>query len=162
MTRYKTAQVLAGVSAVGFLLAAGLHTTEYRRVVLRAQQGFAGLAPFVATLWLTFAAALVILGLIVTLVAFGRVTPGRSILALAACFPAVTVVPSSHRGPATAFSRVHAAGRHFLGRRGDEFRRGADVPDRPTACAPTDFARSLSTISPRKATWTLSCFSSHS
>ncbi len=92
MTRYKTAQVLAGVSAVGFLLAAGLHTTEYRRVVLRAQQGFAGLAPFVATLWLTFAAALVILGLIVTLVAFGRVTPGRSILALAACFPAVTVV----------------------------------------------------------------------
>ncbi len=92
MTRYKTAQVLAGVSAVGFLLAAGLHTTEYRRVVLRAQQGFAGLAPFVATLWLTFAAALVILGWIVTLVAFGRVTPGRSILALAACFPAVTVV----------------------------------------------------------------------
>jgi hypothetical protein len=50
MTRHQTAQVLAGASAVGFLLAAGLHTSEYRRVVLRAQQGFAGLAPFVATL----------------------------------------------------------------------------------------------------------------
>src|ERR1051325_3820768 len=92
MTRYKTAQILAGVSAVGFLLAAGLHTTDYRRVVLRAQQGFSGLAPLVATLWLTFAASLVILGLIVTLVAFGHVTPVRSILALAGCFPAITVV----------------------------------------------------------------------
>src|SRR5207253_11497351 len=81
MTRYQTAQLLAGVSAVGFVLAAGLHTSEYRWVVLRAQQGFSGLAPFVATLWLTFAAALVILGLIVTLVAFGRVTPGGAILA---------------------------------------------------------------------------------
>src|ERR1043166_1101894 len=81
MTRSKTAH----------LLAAGLHATEYRRVVLRAQQGFSGLAPLVATLWLTFAAALVILGLIVTLVAFGHANPGRSILALAGCFPAITV-----------------------------------------------------------------------
>jgi hypothetical protein len=92
MTRYQTARVLAGVSAVGFLLAAGLHTAEYRRVVPQAQLAFSGLAPFVATLWLTFAAAMVILGLIVTLVAFGRVTPGRSILALAGCFPAITVI----------------------------------------------------------------------
>src|ERR1041385_2137109 len=60
MTRSKTAPLLAVASAVGFLLAAGLHATEYRRVVLRAQQGFSGLAPLVATLWLTFAAALVI------------------------------------------------------------------------------------------------------
>src|ERR1041385_5419309 len=91
MTRSKTAPLLAVASAVGFLLAAGLHATEYRRVVLRAQQGFSGLAPLVATLWLTFAAALVILGLIVTLVAFGHANPGRSILALAGCFPAITV-----------------------------------------------------------------------
>jgi hypothetical protein len=91
MTRSKTAHLLAVASAVGFLLAAGLHATEYRRVVLRAQQGFSGLAPLVATLWLTFAAALVILGLIVTLVAFGHANPGRSILALAGCFPAITV-----------------------------------------------------------------------
>ena len=35
MTRYQTAQLLAGVSAVGFVLAAGLHTSEYRGVVLR-------------------------------------------------------------------------------------------------------------------------------
>ena len=75
MTRYQTAQLLAGVSAVGFVLAAGLHTSEYRGVVLRAQQGFSGLAPFVATLWLTFAAGLVILGLIVTVVAFDSAVP---------------------------------------------------------------------------------------
>ena len=112
MTRYQTAQLLAGVSAVGFVLAAGLHTSEYRGVVLRAQQGFAGLAPFVAALWLTFAAALVILGLIVTLVAFGRVTPGRSILALAGCFPSVTVVLQLHflgfTPPVAVFSAVAA------------------------------------------------------
>ena len=112
MTRYQTARVLAGVSAVGFVLAAGVHTSEYRGVVLRAQQGFAGLAPFVATLWLTFAAALVILGVIVTLVAFGRVTPGRPILELAGCFPAVTVLLQLHflgfTPPVAIFSVVAA------------------------------------------------------
>src|ERR1051325_112141 len=70
--------------------------------------------------------------------------------------------PGNNRGPATAVARVHAAGRGLLGHRGAEFRRGADLPDRPAACAPTDVARTLSTISPRKATWTLSCFSSPS
>src|ERR1043166_1440271 len=70
--------------------------------------------------------------------------------------------PGNNRGPATAVSRVHDAGRGFRGCRGAEFRRGADVPDRPAACAPRDVARTLSTISPRKATWTLTCFSSPS
>ena len=96
MTRYKTAQVLAGVSACGFFVAAGLHTSGYRQVVLQAQRGFSGLAAFVATLWLTFAAAMAILGLLVTLVVLGRVTGGRSILALAGCFPFVTVVLQLH------------------------------------------------------------------
>ena len=112
MTRSRAAQLLAGVSAVGFLLAAGLHASEYRGVVLHAQQGFAGLVAFVATLWLTFAAALVILGLIVTLVAFGRVTPGRPILELAGCFPAVTVILQLHflgfTAPVAVFSAVAA------------------------------------------------------
>ena len=112
MTRNQTAQLLAGVSAVGFWLAAGLHASEYRGVVLLAEQGFAGLAPFVATLWLTFAVALVTLGSIVTLVAFGRVTPGRPILELAGCFPAVTVILQLHflgfTAPVAVFSAVAA------------------------------------------------------
>jgi hypothetical protein len=96
MTRYKAAQVLAGVSAFGFFVAAALHTSGYRQVVLQAQQGFSGLAPLVSALWLVFAAAMVVLGLMVTLVAFGRVIGGRSILALAGCFPLVTVVLQLH------------------------------------------------------------------
>jgi hypothetical protein len=97
MTRYQTARVLAAMSASGFLLAAGIHTAGLRRVVFQAQRGLSGLAPpFVAALWLAFAAALGVLGLMVTLVALGRVTGGRAILALAGCFPAATVVLQLH------------------------------------------------------------------
>ncbi len=92
MTRYKTAQILTGVAAFGFFVAAGLHISGYRQVLLQAQQGFSGLAPLVSALWLVFAAAMVILGVMVTLVALGRVTGGRWILALAGCFPLITVL----------------------------------------------------------------------
>jgi hypothetical protein len=44
----------------------------------------------VATLWLAFAVALVVLGCMVALVALGRVREGRWILALAGCLPLVT------------------------------------------------------------------------
>ena len=92
MTRNKSAQVLAGVSALAFLVAAGIHASSYRQVVLQAQQGISGLTPLVATLWLTFAAALLVLAGIVGLVALGRVGGGRWVLALAGCFPLITVV----------------------------------------------------------------------
>jgi hypothetical protein len=92
MNRYKTAQVLAAVSAVAFFVAAGLHVSAYRAVVQQSRQGFAGVAPLVATLWLAFAAALVVVGGIVSLIALGRVREGRWILALAGCLPLITVV----------------------------------------------------------------------
>jgi hypothetical protein len=96
MTRYKTAQVLSGVSAFGFFLAAGLHVSGYRQVVLQAQRSFFGETPLVAALWLAFAAALAVLGVMVTLVVLGRVTGGRWILALAGGFPLVTVLLQLH------------------------------------------------------------------
>jgi hypothetical protein len=92
MTRYETGRVLTAVAALGFFVAAGLHVSEYRAVVLHAQQGLSGLVPLVATLWLTFAAAMIVLGAIVSLVPFGRVTGGRWILAFAGCLPLITVV----------------------------------------------------------------------
>lgn len=96
MTRYQIARILAGVSAFGFFFEAGLHTSEYRRVVLQAQRGFSGLAPLLSALWLAFAAAMLVLGAIVALVALARATGGRWILALASCFPLVTVLLQLH------------------------------------------------------------------
>ena len=92
MTRYQTGRVLTAVAALGFFVAVVLHLSEYRGVVLRAQQGFSGLTPLLATLWLAFAAAMLVLGAIVCLVLFGRVTGGRWILALVGCFPLITVI----------------------------------------------------------------------
>jgi hypothetical protein len=92
MTRYETGRVLSMVAALGFFVAAGLHLSEYRGVVLHAQQGISGQTFLVATLWLAFAAALLVLGAIVCLVPFGRVGGGRWILAFAGCFPLITAV----------------------------------------------------------------------
>jgi hypothetical protein len=92
MTRSKIAQVLAGVSAVAFFVAAGLHASGYRAVVQQARRGVGGVAPLVAALWLAFAAAMVVLGGMVSLVAVGRIKEGRWILALAGCLPVITVL----------------------------------------------------------------------
>jgi hypothetical protein len=91
VTRYKTAHVLAAVSALAFIAAAVMHLSNYRRVVLQAQQGISGLAPLVATLWLAFAGAMLVLGGIVSLVALRWVRGGRWVLAFAGCFPLITV-----------------------------------------------------------------------
>jgi hypothetical protein len=92
MNRFNTARVLAGTSALGFFLAAGLHTSGYGEVVLHAQQGV-GCSPLeVAALWMAFAAALFVFGIMVALVALRRVTGGRWVLALAGCFPLITVL----------------------------------------------------------------------
>lgn len=92
MTRQQTAQALTGVSALGFVVAAVLHASGYRGVVVQAQQGFSGLSPLVAALWLAFSAALLVLGGIVTVVALGRAKGGRWILAFAGCLPLITVL----------------------------------------------------------------------
>lgn len=91
MTRPRIAQVLAGVVAVAFFVAAWLHTSGYRAVVQQARRGVSGVAPVVAALWLAYAAAMVVLGGMVSLVAVGRIRDGRWVLALAGCFPLVTV-----------------------------------------------------------------------
>jgi len=93
MNRFSTARALAGLSAFGFLLAAGLHASGYRQVVLRAEQGV-GCSPLeLGALWLAFAAALLVFGVLVALVALRRITGGgRWILALAGCFPLITVL----------------------------------------------------------------------
>ena len=90
MNRVNPARVLAGTSAFGFFLAAGLHASGYRQVVLRAQQGV-GCSPLEMV---AFAVALVLFGVMVALVALRRVTGGgaRWVLALAGCFPLVTVL----------------------------------------------------------------------
>ncbi len=92
MTRYKTAQILAALSALAFVVAALHHASGYRAVVLQAREGFSRLSPFVAVLWLAFGAALLVLGGIVSLVARGGVKGGRWILALAGCLPLITVL----------------------------------------------------------------------
>ena len=94
MNRFNTARVLAGTSAFGFFLAAGLHASGYRQVMLRAAQGVGGSPLEMAALWLAFAAALLLFGVMVALVALRRVTGGeaRWVLALAACFPLLTVL----------------------------------------------------------------------
>ena len=94
MNRFNAARVLAGTSAVGFFLAAGLHASGYKQVVLRAAQGV-GCSPLeMAALWLAFAAALVLFGMMVVLVTLRWVTGagGRWVLALAGCFPLLTVL----------------------------------------------------------------------
>jgi len=92
VTRHQTARTLASVASVGFFLEAGLHTYQYRQVVLQAQAQLSGLLPLVSALWLAFAAAMLVLGGMVTVVALGRVTGARWILALAGCLPLVTVL----------------------------------------------------------------------
>lgn len=92
MTRDQLARMLAGVSALAFFVAGGLHASGYRAVVLQAREGFTGLAPLVAALWLAFAAAMLVLGGIVALVALGRAGGGRWILGLAGGFPLITVL----------------------------------------------------------------------
>ena len=96
MTRFRTAQILTWVSALGFFVEAARHAAQYRPVVFHASQGFSSLIPLVATLWLAFAAALVVLGLIVTLVAVGRAGGAKWLLALAGCFPLVTAILQLH------------------------------------------------------------------
>lgn len=91
MTRYQTARMLAGVTAGGFFLEAALHVSQFKQVVLQAQRGFGEQAPLVAALWLAFAAAMLVLGAVVTLVALAKVPAGRWLLALAGCLPLVTV-----------------------------------------------------------------------
>ncbi len=96
MTRHQTARVLAGVAGFGFFLEAGLHLYEYRQVVRQAQGVLSGLLPLVSALWLAFAAAMLVLGSMVTVVALGRVAAARWILELAGCLPVVTVILQLH------------------------------------------------------------------
>jgi hypothetical protein len=90
MTTHRTARVLAALSAFGFFVGAGLHTSGYRGVVLLAQQGPSGLAALVSALWLAFTAGMVVLGIIIMLVALGRVSGARGVLLTAAGFPLAT------------------------------------------------------------------------
>jgi hypothetical protein len=92
MNRYRIAQIMAGVSAVAFFVAAWLHTSGYRAVVQQARRGVSGVAPVVAALWLAYGAAMVVLGGMISLVAVGRIRDGRWILVLAGCFPLMTVL----------------------------------------------------------------------
>ena len=92
MNRHRIARLLAGTLSLGFFVAAGLHMSGYRPVVLQAERGVSGLAPLISTLWLAFGAALFVLGIMVGLVAVGRITEGRWVLALTGCFPLVTVL----------------------------------------------------------------------
>jgi hypothetical protein len=92
MNRFNAARILAGTSAFGFFLAAGLHASSYRQVMLRAELGV-GCRPLeLGALWLAFAAALIVFGAMVALVASRRITGGRWVLALAGCFPLITVL----------------------------------------------------------------------
>jgi len=92
MNRFNTARALAGLSAFGFFLAAGLHVSGYRQVVLQAEQGV-GCSPLeLGALWLAFAAALLVFGVLVVLVALRRISGGRWVLSLAGCFPLITVL----------------------------------------------------------------------
>ena len=93
MNRFTTARVLTGGSAVGFFLAAGIHASGYRHVVLHAEAGV-GCSPLeLAALWLAFASALIVFGMLAALVALRRITGGeRWVLALAGCFPLMTVL----------------------------------------------------------------------
>jgi hypothetical protein len=92
MTRYQIARALAGVTAFGFFFQTGLHVSQYNQVVLQAQRGYGGEGPLVAALWLSFGAAMLVLGGMVTLVALAKVRAGRWLLALAGCFPLITVL----------------------------------------------------------------------
>ena len=90
MSRHRAAQTLAGFSALGFFIATGLHTYEYGTVRLLAKQGPPDLAPLVSALWLAGGAGLIVLGILVTLVALGRVAGARPVLLCAAGFPLAT------------------------------------------------------------------------
>lgn len=92
LTRSKAARALAGLSAAAFLVAAGFHLYGYRAVVLQAQLSLGSPAPLVAALWLSFTAAMLVLGVMASLVALGRVREGRWILGLAGCLPLLTVL----------------------------------------------------------------------
>lgn len=92
MKHAKIARLLAGVGALGFFVAAVLHTSQYGNVVAQARQASVQVASLMAALWLAFAAAMLVLGIMVSVVARGRVSGARLILGAAACFPLATVL----------------------------------------------------------------------
>ena len=85
--RQRIGSVLSGATALGFILMAALHATGFDAVSAEAEQAPEMLRLFAPTLWLAYALALALLGLIAGIVAFRPDPPGRFVLACVALFP---------------------------------------------------------------------------
>ena len=87
MTRRQGARLLAGLSALGFLGTAGLHSTGYDSVARLARDVPGMMGQVMPALWLIFSLDLTILGLIVGVLVLRPADVARPILMIAALCP---------------------------------------------------------------------------
>ena len=87
MIRDSIARVIAGAAAISFFATAWLHSTGYDSVTVAALDGPTSLQSLVPALWLSFSFDLIVLGLVVSVVAWRPSALGRIILVIAALGP---------------------------------------------------------------------------
>lgn len=87
MTRSRIAGIVAGISAIGYLGTALLHSTGYSSVAGLAAEVPSDLGALMPALWLVFSLDLAVLGLIVAIVAWRRPQAGSLILVIASLQP---------------------------------------------------------------------------
>ncbi|MDH4044794.1 MAG: hypothetical protein OEY20_04485 [Gemmatimonadota bacterium] len=92
MTRLRTGSILAGLTALGFLGTAVLHSTGFPAVTELAADVPSDLGPLMPALWLVFSLDLTVLGLIIAVVTWRPAPIGRPILAIAALSPLGTAI----------------------------------------------------------------------
>ncbi len=89
MTRVQSARFLTGVSSLGFVGIAALHSTGYDSITRVSRDLPAPMGDVMPVLWLVFSSDLVVLGLIVGALALRPTDMARPILAIAAICPLV-------------------------------------------------------------------------
>ncbi|KPJ91494.1 MAG: hypothetical protein AMS18_08605 [Gemmatimonas sp. SG8_17] len=87
MTRQRSASILMGLAALGFLGTAAVHTTGYGTVLRLAAEVPSDLGPAIPALWLVFSLDLAVIGLIVAVVAWRPQPIGRWVLVIASLSP---------------------------------------------------------------------------
>jgi len=90
MTRAGTTRLLAGLSAAAFLLSAALLVSSYGSIVTSAQRAPADIATLIPALWLAFAVAMIVFGVIMAATTRRDGLNPRLTLFLVALFPTAT------------------------------------------------------------------------
>jgi len=88
VSRKKVASILTGVTALGYLATAALHSTGHEFIAAQAEQAPPDLRALAPALWLMFSLDLTVLGLILGVIAFNSATGGaRYVVVIAGLCP---------------------------------------------------------------------------